>query len=262
MNIARVIDRLRKSDITVLRYSDLLRDGATALPDDRRLSMMQVQRVAAPLRQQAVEVLRTAVADGRFAPGERLIERELCELMGVSRTIVREALRQLESEGLIEVAPNRGPVVSIVSCAEAREIYQIRQVLEPLACRLCAEQVDDHVRRRLRSAFRKLTDVYKAGDWADLLRAKDEFYDAVFDGAGSATLRRTIELMQVKIKQLRVVSLAVPGRAGESLKDIAAIVDAICDGDPARAWSAAEAHIGRAAENALATLGTAEEAAA
>lgn len=223
---------------------------------------MEIQRVAAPLRQQAVENLRAAIADGRFAPGGRLIERELCDLMGVSRTIVREALRQLESEGLVEVAPNRGPVVSVVGFGEAREIYQIRQVLEPLACRLCAERVDDRLRRRLRGVLAKLAAVYREGNRSALLRAKDAFYAVIFDGAGNATLRRTTELLHVKINQLRAVSLAVPGRAEASLDDIAAIVDAICDGDPARAWTAAETHVTRAAKNALATLGKQTEAAA
>jgi DNA-binding GntR family transcriptional regulator len=215
---------------------------------------LKVHRIAAPLRQQVVDNLRSAIADGRFVPGERLVERQLCELTGVSRTLVREALRQLETEGLIDVAPNRGPMVSVVGYDEAKEIYQIRQVLEPLACRLCAEAADDRLKRRLRAVFTDLSETYAEGDMAKLLRGKGAFYTVIFDGAGNNTLRHSIELMHVKINQLRTVSLAVPGRAGKSLRDIGEIVEAICASDPARAWSAAEAHVGRAAENALAVL--------
>ena len=68
----------------------------------------RVERVAAPLRHQVIESIRNAIVTGYFKPGERLLERRLCEMIGVSRTLVREALRQLESEGLIEVVAHRG----------------------------------------------------------------------------------------------------------------------------------------------------------
>ncbi|GAC1594862.1 MAG: hypothetical protein NVS3B28_25840 [Candidatus Velthaea sp.] len=76
--------------------------------------------VAAPLRQQLTDVLRAAIADGQFKPGDRLIERDLCERTGVSRTSIREAFRALEAEGLIESIPNRGPVVARITRAPAR----------------------------------------------------------------------------------------------------------------------------------------------
>ena len=101
---------------------------------------LEVQRHAAPLRQQVVEALRLAIIDGRLAPGARLIERELTEMLRVSRTVIREALRQLESEGLIAIVPNKGPVVRALTLAEAKDLYQIRAVLEGLAARFA-----DHV---------------------------------------------------------------------------------------------------------------------
>ena len=93
----------------------------------------KVARVAAPLRQSVIASLRSAIAAGRFKAGDRLTERDVCEMTGVSRTLVREAFRQLESEGLITVVPNRGPVVSRVTPEQAEGIYQVRRVLEGLA---------------------------------------------------------------------------------------------------------------------------------
>jgi len=87
------------------------------------LPTLEVQKLAAPLRQQVLDGLRQAIIDGRLVPGARLIERELTEMMGVSRTVIREALRQLESEGLIAIIPNKGPVVRELTLAEARDLY-------------------------------------------------------------------------------------------------------------------------------------------
>src|SRR5690606_4359359 len=97
---------------------------------------MRVASVAAPVRRQVAKVLREAITSGRFAPGQRLIEKDLCELLGVSRPSVREALRELESEGLIEIIPNRGPLVKRLTAADAASVYQVRAALEALAARL------------------------------------------------------------------------------------------------------------------------------
>ncbi|MBO0891831.1 MAG: metal ABC transporter permease [Acidothermales bacterium] len=108
---------------------------------------LRVAAIAAPLRTQVVRNLREAILDRRFTPGQRLVERELCELTGVSRTTVREALRQLETEGLVVLVPNQGPVVATMSLDEARDVYDVRGVLEALAAsRFAASATDEQVR--------------------------------------------------------------------------------------------------------------------
>src|SRR5262245_5016510 len=102
-----------------------------------------IRKLAAPLRLQVLDSLREAIIAGRLAPGRRLTERELIEMLGVSRTVVREALRQLESEGLIANIPNKGPVVRELTPDEARDLYAIRSSLEGLAARLFVENADD-----------------------------------------------------------------------------------------------------------------------
>src|SRR5512143_571714 len=107
------------------------------------LPSLEIRKFAAPLRQQVLDGLRRAIIDGQLAPGARLTERELTKMMGVSRTVVREALRQLESEGLIAIIPNKGPVVRELTPAEARDLYSIRAVLEGFAARLFTENARD-----------------------------------------------------------------------------------------------------------------------
>src|SRR3990172_9256820 len=88
-----------------------------------------IRKTASPLRHQVLEELRQSIITGRLAPGARLIERQLVDMMGVSRTVIREALRQLESEGLITIIANKGPVVREFTLAEAKDLYAIRGVL-------------------------------------------------------------------------------------------------------------------------------------
>ena len=99
-------------------------------------ALAAIPKLAAPLRQQVLDELRQSIIAGRLNPGERLIERELISMMGVSRTVIREALRQLESEGLVAIVPNKGPIVRTLTLEEARDLYAIRAVLEGLAARL------------------------------------------------------------------------------------------------------------------------------
>lgn len=94
-----------------------------------------VGRVAAPLREQVIEALRAAILEFGLTPGQRLVERELIEQLGVSRTTVREALRELTSEGLVTVVPQCGAIVSSPSPSEAEELYEARVALESLVVR-------------------------------------------------------------------------------------------------------------------------------
>ena len=104
---------------------------------------MRVGRVAAPLRSQALVVLRQAILDFHYEPGRRLVERELMADLAVSRTTIREVLRELEAEGLVTSVPQRGMIVVSPSLQEAREVYEVRHALEELAMRAFIERASD-----------------------------------------------------------------------------------------------------------------------
>ena len=108
-------------------------DAADGLVPTGQWTAGPVHRVAAPLREQVFDVLRQAILDADLQPGQRLIERQLVEDLGVSRTTVREVLARLASEGLVTVIPQRGAIVSVLSSAEAADIYEMRIALESLA---------------------------------------------------------------------------------------------------------------------------------
>src|SRR5690606_21170839 len=95
-------------------------------------------RAAAPVRKVVEKGLREAIIRGDLAPGAHLVDRELCDMFDVSRTVVREAQRSLEAEGLVEIIPHRGVFVRRISYDEAQQIYDVRKVLEALAGQKCA----------------------------------------------------------------------------------------------------------------------------
>lgn len=202
---------------------------------------LRVTRAAAPLRHQVLETLRAAIIDGQFAPGQRLTERELTEMLGVSRTVLRESLRQLEAEGLIHLIPNKGPVVRRLTAREARELYRIREMLEGLAARLFAESADEASLAELDAALEDVVEAYRGEEPRRILEAKNRFYDALLAGAKSVTLKEMLSMVLVRVWRWRAIGLGHPqrsnSRSGESVANLRAIVEAIHarDGDSAEA---------------------------
>jgi DNA-binding GntR family transcriptional regulator len=217
-----------------------------------RVNALRVERTPALIRSQVLENLRQAILDRRLAPGQRLIERELVELTGVSRTSVREALRELAAEGLVTAIPNKGTVVTSVSAEEARQLYQVRSVLEGLAGRLFVENAGDAQRKALIRALERVE--RQAAKDAPILAAKDAFYNVLFEGGGNDALRSIVGTLHARVSVLRSLSLSVPGRLEHSLKELRAIVDAILAGDGDAAAAACVRHVEEAGRAGLLAL--------
>jgi DNA-binding GntR family transcriptional regulator len=207
---------------------------------------------------QVVELLRELILGAEFEPGERLVEAPLCQRFGVSRTVVREAIRQLETEGLVTIVANRGPVVSTLTAADARALYEVRGALEGLAGTLFAQRAGEAQRARLRAALATVSAAYEQADPQLRLAAKDEFYDVLLGGADNSIIRSTLRGIHARVQLLRGLSLQAPGRAGESLSELTAIVDAVDRRDPEGARLACEGHVKEAATAALGMLSQVE----
>jgi DNA-binding GntR family transcriptional regulator len=218
---------------------------------------MRVER-ATPIREQIAEHLRVAIADLRLRPGAVLIERELCESTGASRPSVREALRQLESEGLLVSAPGKGTKVATLSVEEARHVYQVRGVLEGLAGRLFATLASDEDRAQLHDAFGAVQDALT--EPRQLLKAKDRFYAVLMRGAQNPIAEQTLNALYRRVTLLRATSLARSGRPTQSIQEIQAIVQAIDDRDPDATERACRKHVRSAEQVALEVSPEKEEA--
>jgi len=210
-----------------------------------------ISKSAAPLRRQVLDELRNSIIAGRLNPGERLVERELIAMMGVSRTVIREALRQLESEGLVAIVPNKGPIVRTLTVEEARDIYAIRAVLEGLAARLFTEHADQTQIVRLELALSVVEKAYDSGDVATMLVTKNNFYEVLFEGAKSETLSSMLAILHGRIWRWRGLGLTHPNRSPErdrqSMKNLRALVQAIRARDAALAEKILREEVSQAA---------------
>jgi DNA-binding GntR family transcriptional regulator len=225
---------------------------------------IKIKRHAAPLRQQVLEALRRAIVSGRLAPGQRLTERALIEMLGVSRTVIREALRQIEAEGLVEIIPNKGPVVRKLSATEAKDLYRIRAVLEGLAARLFAENADEEDVAELGDALESIKLAYRGTDGELALEAKSKFYEILYRGGCSDTLGSMLAMVQARIWRWRAVGLTHPNRAhkrlNESFDNLSQLVSAIRAKDGAAAEQITRDEVSKAAEEVMRIIAAEQEA--
>jgi DNA-binding GntR family transcriptional regulator len=220
------------------------------------VSPLTVERLEASLlRERVSERVRQAIRDLELVPGERLIERDLAERTGASRATIREAIRELASEGLVTVVPQRGAIVCEPTPKEAAEIYELRSVIEGLAGRHFALSASDDDVEDLRQAYKDFVNAQKAtNDIRAWLRCKAAFYEVLFRGADNPTIQTAISSLQTRVAVLRTASMSMPGRARLSAREIKAIVDAAERRDPDAAALACQRHVEAAGEAALKAL--------
>jgi DNA-binding GntR family transcriptional regulator len=170
----------------------------------------------------------------------RLDSSELTEMTGVSRTLVRESLRQLESEGLISVIPNKGPVVRELSIEEGKDLYAIRAVLEGFAARRFVEHADDATLKQLAETGQAVIAAYRRGDFASALNEKNKFYDELFAGAESDTLSSMLNALHARIWRWRALGVNHPNRSPKRAEEAAQGLTRICEALLQRDGDAAE----------------------
>ena len=220
---------------------------------------LRVSRTRETLREKTVVRLRESILNQFFEPGERLIERELCELTGVSRTSVREALRQLESEGLIETVPNRGPVVTSLSLKDAMHIYEVREALEGLAARLFVERASDELVEAFARAGEEMISAAVGGNMQEVPTKLDAFYGILFAGCGNPIAASLIRTLRARMHYLRATTAH---RESEShtraaVRNFRRIIAAVRRRDAQAAAGACTAQVRYAAKVAREVLGSA-----
>jgi DNA-binding GntR family transcriptional regulator len=215
---------------------------------------MELRVSVQSVQQQAVEKLRAAILAGLFKPGDRLIEADLRAQLGVSRPSVREALRSLEAEGLVNIVPNRGPQIPVLTWQQAEEIYQVRALLEGEAAALCAKHGARAHLDGMRTALATFEKAVRDGDGAGRLSATAEFYRIMQQGAGNSLIDSLLQRLMARINFLRAQSMSRAGRAKFSLREMRAMFQAIAKGDGKAARKAAALHVRNAAAAARDTF--------
>lgn len=214
--------------------------------EDLRLAREEVS-----LRVLLVNRLRDLILDGDLEPGQKLIERDLTERFGVSRSLLREALQQLQAEGLITNVLHRGPSVAVISVDEAREIYAVRALLESRAGRDFVENATDADIDALASALDRLREPEVSADAHRQLVVKNEFYGALLAGGGNGTIALLLTHLNNRVTMLRRVSLSQPGRLADAIGELDEVVAAARVRDADTVARLLSEHVERAARLAL-----------
>jgi len=217
---------------------------------------LRVDRTAKTLRALTLEKLRSAILTQHFKPGARLIERTLCEELGVSRTVVREALRHLEAEGLVESIPQQGPVVARIDSAAAAQLYELRAALEALAARASAERASEAELERMSQSLARIEEGYARGDLPAVLEATTVFYETMFLSGGKTIAWTIVRSLNARITTLRALTIGSSGRNRQGPIEMRRILDALKRRDAAAAEIACLDHVRAAGKIALALLGT------
>lgn len=212
----------------------------------------------APLRDKVAEAIRAAILAGRFRPGERLIEDRLAEEFGVSRNPIREAIRTLASEGLIEVTARRGAMVAVLSAEEGEELLEVRATLEAANARLAARRRDAGVLAEIKDILQRGTHAIEAGRLGEIPALNREFHTMLAKAGHNRVLADLVNMLRDRTGPLfRRLDMAF---ARETWLEHAGILRAVIDGDPELASVLAYRHVRHA--GALQSEGEAEPEAA
>ena len=183
------------------------------------------------LREKILESIRDAIISGTIKPGSRVSEPELADRFGISRTPIREAFRQLESEGYLKVIPRKGAVVSAFTQKDVEEFYAIKSILEGYAARLACTRLTDKEIERLKVINQRLSELCELGDIKQFFKVHNDFHDLFIKAADNEKLRDMINLLVTRFQRLRMMSLSQPGRMQVSVQEHHKIIKAFIDRD-------------------------------
>ena len=201
-----------------------------------------------PLREMVYEELKMEILTGAIIPGTRMMEVELAEEMGVSRTPIREAIRKLEKEGLVTIEPRRGAYASMISTEDMVEILEVRQDLEGLAAFFAADRMKPEQLDELKVVSANYNNAVLQGNMEDMIKHDTKVHRIIVDSCHNKILEQMIEQLQELVLRFRYIYYDNFKRAENMPEEHAAIVAAIERGDAKGAREAADVHIDRLKE--------------
>ncbi|HRY13204.1 MAG TPA: GntR family transcriptional regulator [Syntrophomonadaceae bacterium] len=216
---------------------------------NKRLSPVDLDSYK-PLRELVLDAIRTAIMNGVLQPRERLMEIQLAEELGVSRTPIREALRKLELEGFIVMVPRKGAYVADLSFKDIADVFEIRAALEGLAAGLAAERITEEELETMERLIVGKQEAINSGDIDKLVEVDTKFHELLYQSSRNDRLATIISNLREQIQRFRLTSLSFPGRNKESLREHKQLLEAIQARDSQLARQLAQEHIENA-ENVL-----------
>ncbi|MCI1945274.1 GntR family transcriptional regulator [Clostridium luticellarii] len=195
------------------------------------------------IRDSVFSILRNAILDGKLEPGQRLVERNIAEQLKISRTPVREAIRQLQYERLVTYIPRKGVVVSGFSKEDIEEIQLIRTTLEALSCSIAAVKINDKELNYLNSVVGQMVEEYKKENNGKLSSLNKKFHECIWKSADSPHLYYFINTLCEYVNKFTHLTYTKPGRIEEVVLEHNEIVDALQRHDSQAAYDAMKKHV-------------------
>lgn len=196
-----------------------------------------------PLRDLVYDELKMKIMMGVISPGTRMMEVELAEEMGVSRTPVREAIRKLEKEGMISIEPRRGAYASSLSNQDMVDILEVRQTMEGLAADLATVRFTEDQKKELLDVSEAFNQAVASGDMEQMIALDTLFHHLIVEGTGNKLLAVMVGQLQDMVLRFRYLYYDDFRRAEKMPEEHKEILDAIFEGDPIKAKDAADNHI-------------------
>jgi DNA-binding GntR family transcriptional regulator len=210
---------------------------------------LKVETPPLTLREICLDKVRNAIISGYFPAGKRLVERSLCDELGVSRSVVREVIRYLEAEGLVEILPNKGPIVALLDWKIASQIYEIRLLLEQSAVVDCTKKLTDETIQQLLNLLDDLNKAFEKNDIQLLLQTSTQLYHTIFATAEHHIAWEVVQRLNSRISRLRAMTMRSTNRNITGYQRIKTICEAICiEKNPEKAKQAVAEHIAEAAK--------------
>jgi len=214
--------------------------------------MPKIPRVSVSVA--AYSSVKQVLLSSKYAPGARVDIEELCRELDVSRTPIFDALNRLEAEGLVEILPRKGVYLVTLSEEKARELYEVREILEARATRLAATNVTEKQLEQLKRVLDKQASCLANDDAQGYASATIKFHNVIIEAAGNKTLERILNAVHSQMEALRLRTLYLPTRLRQSFAEHKRIFEALSKRDPARCERAAREHILATTEYALELL--------
>lgn len=183
------------------------------------------------LRERIVDFIKDSVVTGRLKPGERVPEQEIAESFGISRTPIREAFRQLESEGFITVTPRKGAVVSPITDKDVSEFYEIKSLLEGYAAKTACPKLSPKDIKRLESLNAQMERAAEKDDVKAFFKLDNQFHDTFLKACGNEKLCALVFQLVQQFERFRITALSLPGRMKDSVRQHAEIIEAFRSGN-------------------------------
>ena len=204
-----------------------------------------------PLREVVCETLREAIISGVLRPGERLMEIQLAEELGVSRTPVREAIRKLELEGFVIMIPRRGTYVADLSIKDINEVFEVRSALDSLANGLAAERITEEELEQMERLLVQIGACVDKGNMEKIVELDGQLHDILYRASRNDRLVGIINNLREQLTRFRTISMAYPGRLKKTIEEHTQLVGAIAARDVDLAQQLAVEHMANSEQTLL-----------